>query len=164
MDPANWMPGLTALIVFGAAFLFLRWKVWPQIIEGLDDRQQKIRDEIAAAEDARAQANSALAEYERNLAEARKEATEMIAKARADAKAAAAELRASNETELAEMKERATRDIDSAKRAAVTELHAEAAGLAASIAGRILQRQISDEDQQRLLDESLREMGNMQRT
>ena len=88
----------------------------------------------------------------------------MIAKARADAKAVAAELRARNEADLAEMKRRATQDLQTAKRAAITELHAEAVTLAADIAAKILKRQITAEDQQRLVDESLEELTTAQDT
>jgi F-type H+-transporting ATPase subunit b len=155
----NIVPGVVALVVFGCAFGFLYLKVWPQITKGLDERQQKILEEIAAAEDARKRADEALAEYETNLAEAKKEAAEMIAKARSDAKAVAEELRSRNESELTEMKDRATRDIEAAKRSAIIELHAEAASLAASIAAKILKREISSEDQDRLVEESLRELA-----
>ncbi|MHC4908581.1 MAG: F0F1 ATP synthase subunit B, partial [Planctomycetota bacterium] len=148
----NLMPAITTLVVFGIAFTILAVKVWPAIVKGLDERQAKILEEIKAAEESRAQANAALAEYEASLAEARKEASEMINKARADAKTVADDLRSRNEADLTEMKERATRDIDSARRAAVAELHAEAAMLATSIAGKILGREISAEDQQRLVE------------
>ena len=157
----NWLPAVTALVVFLAAFGFLYAKVWPKIIQGLDDRQGKIRQEIANAEKAREQANAALAEYESELANARQEASDMIARAKADAKAVAQELRDRNEVQLTEMKQRATRDLDAAKRAAITELHAEAATLAADIAGRILKREISAEDQKRLVDESLEELAGV---
>ena len=155
----NWMPAVTTLVVFLVAFGFLYVMVWPKIIKGLDDRNRKILGEIKSAEDAREQANIALAEYERELAGARQEANEMIAKAKSDAKAVAAELRERNEVELSEMKQRATRELESAKHAAITELHAEAANLAAEIAGRILKREITAEDQKRLVDESLEEMA-----
>ena len=154
-----WMPAVTTLVVFLVAFGFLYVKVWPKIIAGLEDRQNKIRQEIANAEKAREQANNALAEYEKELASARQEATELIAKARADAKAVAQELRDRNEAQLGEMKQRATRDLQSAKRAAINELHAETATLAAEIARKILKREISAEDQKRLVDESLEEMA-----
>ncbi len=158
----NWMPAVTTLVVFLLAFGFLYVKVWPKILSGLDDRQNKIRQEIANAEQAREKANAALAEYEKELASARQEANQLIAKARDDAKAVATELRDRNEAELAEMKQRATRDLDTAKRAAITELHAEAATLAADIAGRILKREISATDQQHLVDESLSELAGVQ--
>ena len=157
MDP-NVLLAVTSLAVFLIAFGFLYVKVWPQIVKGLDDRQRKIRQEIDAAEEAREQAKAALAEYERELANARDEANQMIARAKIGAQAVAQELRSRNEAELAELKQRAAREIESAKRSAISELHAEAATLAADIASKILQREISAEDQQRLIDDSLREL------
>ena len=158
----HWMPAVTTLVVFLLAFGFLYIKIWPKIIGGLEDRQNKIRREITNAEEAREKANAALAKYEQELASARQEATELIAQARADAKAVAAELRQRNEVELGEMKRRATRDLQNAKHTAIMELHTEAATLAADIAGKILKREISAADQQRLVDESLAELASVQ--
>lgn len=158
LDTANWLPGVTALIVFAIAFAVLGIFVWPKITKALDDREQKIRDEIAGAEAAREQAKAALSEYQRNLAQSRDEANAMIAKARHDAKAVAEELRSRNEADLSEMKQRATREIEVARQAAVSSIYNEASNLAMSIAGKILNREITDRDQQHLVDESLREL------
>ncbi len=157
----NWMPAVTTLVVFLVAFGFLYIKVWPKIIKALDDRERKIREDIEAAETAREQARAALGAYEEELAGARKEASKIIAKAKVDAKAVAEQLRTRNETDLAEMRDRATRELENAKRTALAELHGEAANLAAEIAGKILQRQITAQDQQRLIDESLRELTSL---
>jgi F-type H+-transporting ATPase subunit b len=159
----QWMPALTSLVVFTIFFLVLKAKVWPGILKGLDDRQDKIRQEIESAEEARAKADAALKEYEDSLASARQEAAATIAQAKADAKAVADDLRARNETELNEMKERAARDINAAKRAAITELHSEAASLAADIATKILKREISADDQRQLVEESLQQLANVER-
>lgn len=155
----NWLPGVTALVVFLLAFGILYVKVWPRIVGGLEDRERKIREEIKAAEEAREQARAAQAEYQRQLEEARQETSRMISKAKADAKTVAQELRDRNEAELTDMKQRAAREIEQAKSAAVAELHAEAVTLATDIAGRILKREISAEDQKRLIDESLEEVA-----
>jgi len=154
------MPLVTALIVFTLAFLILKVKVWPKITKGLDDRDRKIRDEIESAEEAREQAKSALAEYQRNLTSARDEANKMIAQARSDAKAVGDELRSRNEAELVELKSRATREIETARQAAVNSIYAEASNLAVQMASKILQREINAGDQQRLVDDSLRELAN----
>ena len=149
----------TTIVVF-VLFLLLASKfVWPHILNGLDQRDQKLLDDLEAAEEARQEANAALLEYEEELKKARTEAGEMIATARQDAKAAAEELRSNNTRELAEMKNAATADINAAKKAAIGELHAEASTLAVAIARRILNREISSEDQQSLLSESLAELG-----
>jgi F-type H+-transporting ATPase subunit b len=148
----------TTIVVF-VLFLLLAMKfVWPHILKGLDERDQKLRDDLDAAEEARQQAKSALSEYELELSKARAEASEMIAKARQDAKSAAEELRSNNARELAEMKTAATADINAAKKAAIGQLHQEASSLAVAIAGRILDREISADDQKTLVDESLAEM------
>lgn len=156
------MPLITSIVVFLIFFAILAKFVWPKILGALDDREKKILGEIESAEKAREQAKAAQAEYEQSLAEARREASEMIAKAKSDAKSAADELRSRNEAELAEMKQRATKDIHSAKLSAINELHAEAAALAAQIAGKILQREVTVEDQHRLVEESLKELGRVQ--
>ena len=149
----------TTIVVF-ILFLLLAMKfVWPHILKGLDQRDQKLRDDLNAAEESRQQAKIALDEYEQALTKARAEATEMIAKAKQDAKAAAAELRSNNTRELAELKSAAAADIESAKLAAISELHAEASTLAVAIAGKILNREISAQDQQSLVDESLSELA-----
>ncbi len=149
----------TTIVVF-LIFLFLASKfIWPQILGGLEKRDQKLREDLEAAEESRQQAKDALAEYEQELLKARAEAGEMIAKARQDAKQVAEELRANNTRELAEMKTAATADIDAAKKAAIGELHTEASTLAVAIASRILDREISASDQQSLIDHSLAEMA-----
>ncbi len=149
----------TTIVVFAIFFVLAAKFVWPHILKGLDERDQKLRDDLEAAEEARIQAKSALVEYEQELTKARSEAGEMIAKARQDAKAAGEELRANNTRELAELKQAATADINAAKKAAIGELHAEASTLAVAIASRILDREISSDDQQTLVDESLAEMS-----
>ena len=145
----------TSIVVF-VIFLLLAMKfVWPHLLKGLDDRDQKLRDDLEAAEEASQRAKSALEEYEQELLSARTEAGEMIAKARNDAKAAAEELRANNTRELTELKKAASNEIEAAKKAAIGELHAEASSLAVAIASKVLGREVAAADQQALIDESL---------
>jgi F-type H+-transporting ATPase subunit b len=153
------MPAITTLVVFAIFFIALRVVVWPKIAKGLDDRDRKIREEIKAAEEAREQAKAALAESERTIARVREEASRMSAQAKADAKALSDQLNAKAQADALELKTAALRDIDRAKQAALADLHAGAAGLGAAIAGKILRREISVQDQQRLVDESLRELA-----
>ena len=151
-------PAITALIVFGLVCLVFFTKVWPAIGKGLDDRQAKIRQEIEAAEQAQAEARASMDRQQEELAKARAEANEMISQAKADAEASAQDLRDRAQKELNELRENASREIRAAKEAAITELHAESAALATAIASRILQREINAQDQQSLIDESLREL------
>jgi F-type H+-transporting ATPase subunit b len=155
----EWVTFVSSIVVFLIAFFILWRLVWPKITRALDERDQKIRDEIRSAEEAREQAKAALSQYERELAGAREEASRMIQQAKSQAKAAAEELRKRNEQELGELRQRATREIETAKQAALSEIHAEAATLATRVASRILQREISVDDQRRLVDESLEQLS-----
>ena len=57
----------TTVVVF-VLFLLLAMKfVWPHILKGLDQRDQKLRDDLEGADEARKQAKAALAEYEQEL-------------------------------------------------------------------------------------------------
>lgn len=149
----------TALVVFMIVFVVLATKVWPVITKGLDERAKKIRDEIESAEMARQQAKEALEQYQASLSQARVEAQKEIDKARAQATAIAAELKAKADVELAQAREKAMRDIENAKRAAVAEIYADSANLASIMAGKILRREVSVGDRQRLVEESLAQLG-----
>ena len=150
--------GITALVVFAISAAVLGLFVWPKISAGLDERANKIKDEIEAAEMARSQAKDALEQYQQSLSQARAEAQKEIDKARTQAQAISAELKMKADAELNAMREKAMRDIDNAKRAAVSEVYAQGSALAATMAGKILKREVNSNDTQRLLDESVRQL------
>jgi F-type H+-transporting ATPase subunit b len=152
--------GITALIVFGIAAAVLGLFVWPKISSGLDERAQKIKDEIEAAEMARSQAKDALEQYQLSLSQARAEAQKEIDKARSQAQAISDELKQKADVELSAMREKALRDIEQAKRSAVAEVYAVSGNLATSMAGKILRREVNAGDTQRLMDESLAQMSS----
>lgn len=154
----SWAPYVSSLIVFGAAFFILSRTAWPKIVSGLRDREQKIKMDIAEAEKARQQAEKSLHEYEQALADARTEAGKLLDQARQDQQRLAAELKARTEQELNSMRESAKRDIEAAKKQAVGEIYDHMASVATSIAGRILEREISADDQRRLVEESLNQL------
>ena len=98
-------------------------------------------------------------QYERNLASARAEAQKMLDDAKLQQQAITAELKQKSEIDLAQMRDKAKRDIEAAKGAAIAEIHAHATSLATAMASKILKREINAGDQQRLIQESLQEMG-----
>lgn len=154
-----WVTFLAALLAFGVTFFVLAKFAWPKILKSLDEREAKIREEIESAERARKSADEALKEYETSLAQARARADAMIEETRAEQSRMAAKLREESEAELSQMREAARRDIEAAKRAAVAEVYQEAATVAAAVAEKILQRELNEQDQQRLVEETLGEIG-----
>ncbi len=151
-------PMIVSLVVFGLVFAVLATTAWPKIVKGLKDREDKIRDEIEAAEMAQKQARQALQDYESSLAKARTDAQKLLDDTKLQQQALAADLKAKADVELNAMREKAKRDIESAKRAALNEIYDEAANLATAMATKILKREINAGDQQRLVQESLTEL------
>ncbi|MCA9286035.1 MAG: F0F1 ATP synthase subunit B [Phycisphaerales bacterium] len=154
----DWVPHVMTIVVFLATLLILGRLVWPKITSALDARESKILEEIQSAEEARAQAKSALETYQRSLAEAEQQAQQMIAKAKADAQSVAADLRSRNESDIADLKARAMREIQLAQQAAVKEVYAQASQLSGLMASKILQREISVADQQRIVEEAMQQL------
>jgi F-type H+-transporting ATPase subunit b len=151
----EWVPFVSALVVFGIAFFVLSTQVWPRILRGLGEREGKIRSEVFAAEELRKAAAKEKAEFQRSLADARAEAQRMIEQTRAEQSRLAADLRAKAEVELTAMREEAKATIEAAKRAAIGEIYEEAATLATKVAEKILQREVKITDQARLVEESI---------
>lgn len=152
---------ITAFIVFGLVFFILKSKAWPIIAGGLDERDDKIRAEINAAEKARQDAKDALFEYEKSLNEARAESKKILDETKAYQQQLAADLKAKADIELNSMKERARRDIEAAQKTAITQIYSEATALSTLMAGKILKRAVTEADSSRLLEESLAELPKL---
>ncbi len=148
---------LATFLVFGIVF-FILWKfAWPPIVKGLEERDRKILEGLEASKRALAQADAMKERYESQLTEARSEAQRILAETKARQAEFTAELRSKADAEIGRMRERAQRDIDAATRVAVNELYGEAARLATLMATKILEREVSEQDQSRLVEQALRE-------
>ena len=65
--------------------------------------------------------------------------------------------------EAEEAKDRATKDIEAAKQAALTEIYTQTADLATSIAEKIIRRSLNANDQRDLVDQSLEQLKSARR-
>jgi F-type H+-transporting ATPase subunit b len=149
------------LVLFVLLLVVLGKLVWPKITAGLDAREGKIRSDILGAESANAQAQQVLAQYQQKLADAAAEARKAIDQARADAEALRAKLVHETEAEIQKLKARATSEINQARNQAVQDLYAKASELSLAVAEKILQRQITETDTTRLIDQSLAELDRL---
>jgi F-type H+-transporting ATPase subunit b len=150
---------VVTILIFLILFLVLSKTAWKPIMIGLQNREQAIRDSIEAAKKAKEEADRTTKELEAKMAEAQRQAALQLQQAKADAQKVADTLRAQAEAESAAIKDRALREIDAAKRQAVAEINAHGAELGTAVARKILQRNVTADDQQRLVDESLAEMA-----
>lgn len=148
---------LTFLVGFTVIAVFLRMFLYGPITRMLDQRADRIRDSLEAAENARAEAASSAERVEQELANARREGQELIAEAR-DAAGRLREQEAERtRAQVDEMLDRAREEIRRERAAAVEEVRSEFAGIAILAAERIVEQSLDEDAHRDLIDRVLEE-------
>ena len=150
------LPNLT-LVIQGIAFFAVAWMVmkfgWPHIIGAIEERQQKIAEGLAAAENARKDLAQAQDKAGEELKAARVKANEIIdqANARAAQLVEAAKLEAIAEGNR--QKAQAEAEIEATANRAREDLRKQVSALDVSGAEKLLRREINAADHRALIDE-----------
>jgi len=146
------------LIAFGATFYVLKRMAFPKIAEALDKRQRAIEDSIDTAERTRKEADLLLDEYRERLREARKQAEEIVSRARTAAENVERKGLEEAKQVREELMEQARRDIEGETRRAIQEIRNEVADLTVLATEKVTRKTLTDEDQRRLVEEALGEL------
>ena len=126
--------------------LVVAWKVaLPNVAKMLDARSAAIEGNIAKADEAQKQAEAALEEYTRQLAEARTEAGEIREAAREDGKKIVAEAKEAASSEAARITATAHTQIEAERQTALVSLRSEVGSLAIDLAGGVVGETLSDD-------------------
>ena len=150
------LPNLT-LVIQGLAFFAVAWLVMkfigPPIIAAIEERQQKIAEGLAAADNA--QKNLAQAEEKANeeLKAARAKANEIIDQAHQRANQIVDQAKQDAVAEAGRQKALADAEIDAASNRAREELRKQVSALAVTGAEKLLKREIDANAHKALLDE-----------
>jgi F-type H+-transporting ATPase subunit b len=131
----------------------------PQMRQAMNNRTEKIRGDIQAAEDQRSEADTVLAEYRAQLNDAKSEAGRIIEEARQAADQIKRDQEARLQSELAELRTRAIADIDGAKAQAMTVLRGEVAQLAIGAAETVVQRNLDTATQTQLVEDYINQVA-----
>jgi F-type H+-transporting ATPase subunit b len=151
-------------IIWGAVgflvvFFFIAKFGLPQMRQAMNNRTEKIRGDIQAAEDQRSEADSVLAEYRAQLNDAKSEAGRIIEEARQAADQIKRDQEARLQDELAELRTRAVADIDDAKGRAMDDLRSEVASLAIGAAETVVQRNLDAATQTQLVEDYINQVA-----
>lgn len=154
------VPGLMiwVLLVFVVSMWVLKKYAWPQIVEIIDKRQRAIEEQIAASETARVEAERLAQEYRDQLATARAESDEIVGRARRSGEQIERDAVEQGRQTREDLLAQARKDIEAETRRAVDELRNEVAALTVEATAKVTRKSLSDQDQQRLLDEALGEI------
>jgi F-type H+-transporting ATPase subunit b len=161
--PNPLLPETNELIWGSIGFLVVFFFIWkyglPQMRQAMNNRTEKIRTDLQAAEEQRAEANGVLAEYRAQLNDARAEAGRIIEESRQAADQIKRDQEARLQSELTELRARAIADIDEAKRRAMDDLRGEVAALAIGAAETVVQRNLDPATQTLLVEDYINQVG-----
>ncbi|HZD78614.1 MAG TPA: F0F1 ATP synthase subunit B [Actinomycetota bacterium] len=162
-QPNPIIPDIAELIYGSVAFIIvfalLAKFAFPALNTMLQERTSKIQGDLEKAEQARTQAESELAEYRRQLADAREEANRIIAEAHRTADQLRRDMQGKAEQEASMTIERAQEEIRAERDRALQDLRAQVGAIAVDLAGRVVEESLDQAAHQRLIDEYIEQVA-----
>jgi F-type H+-transporting ATPase subunit b len=148
------------LVIFALVVLILGKFAWGPVLKGLQARETFILESLEKAKRERVEAETRLREYEEKLAQARTEATAIVEEGRRDSEILKNKILQEARHEAEQERERTKREIRIATDTATKELYALSARLATDMAGRIIRKELTPQDHERLIADSIQELSS----
>jgi F-type H+-transporting ATPase subunit b len=153
-------PGLYIWTI--ATFLVLLWLLakfaWRPLLQALESRQESIRKSLDDAQQAKLELERLHVESQKILAAARSQADTILSETRADANRLRDELKQKAQVEAAGIVKNAERQIEMETARALQQIRTEAVDISIAIASKLLQRNVSKEDNERLIEETFKQI------
>lgn len=154
IDAVNLIVQIIAFVAFVA--IFWKFALGP-IVRMLDERQERIRESMEAAERMEQELAATQARNEEILQEARREAQEILSNARDNSEQILARAREQAQEQSDQMLEKARATMEAERQQAWNELRQEVADLAISAATKIVRQELDREKHAQLIQETLAE-------
>ena len=138
------------IVVF---YLLLRKFLFGPVSEVMEQRKKMISSDLDDAAQTKAEAEEIKQEYEKNLAQAKDEAGQIVSKNEYQNKMD------QTKEEIALMRENARKDIEAEKQKTIAGLQTEIAGIALMAASKVVEKEANDKGNEKLLDDFLKEAG-----
>lgn len=153
-------PGLFiwTIVTFLVLLTLLAKFAWGPLLQALSAREETIRKSLADAEKARTELERLSHESEAIIRKARVDAEQIVAASRADAERLRTELREKARTEADGIIKNAERQIQLETARALEQIRNEAADLSVAIASKLIRKNITREDNERLIEDALRQL------
>ena len=130
-----------------------------KVMDILDKRRAAADQEIEQAEAAKDEALQMKETYEENMKQAKAQANELLATAQKTAAARSEEIIGEAKAQAAQIKEKASADIALEKKNALNSAKDEISGIAMAIAEKVVERQLNEADQEKLVNQFIDDLG-----
>lgn len=148
------------LIVFGILVFILGKYAWGPILGAVEAREKGIQSALDEAASRNEEAARLLAEHKEQLADARRQANELIAEGKAAGETVRKEIEEKARAEAQTMVERARAEIERERDAAIAELRKESVDLALAAATRLMQENLDQDKDRAIVERYLTELGS----
>jgi len=139
LDVATFVPQIAWLLITFVSLFFIIWKgVVPKVGGALETRQHKIEDNLDKAAKFKADAEAAIAAYDKTLADARVEAQSIVAQVKSELDLAAAERQQELDAKVVARISEAEDRISKAKVDALTNIQAVTVELAGNAVEKLI--------------------------
>lgn len=146
---------IVELVAFLIVLGFVAKYILPQVDRALKDRQEQIRAELAAADEAKADAAAADDERRAALEEARHQAREIVAQANRTADQVTTDAQARGQSEYDRLLAAAEADVRLARQRALEEAAARLGELVVDVVERVIGREVDAQAHRDLIDEAV---------
>jgi len=153
-------PGLfiwTILTFLTLLFLLAKF-AWKPLLAALEDRENKIKNSLEDAEKAKAELERINVKSEEIIAKARSEAQSIRVEAKAATERIKADLMAKAEEDSKKIRDEAEKHIHVEKDKAINEIRQEVVDLSLAVAEKVIKKNLSKEDNQGLIEDSLKNL------
>ena len=147
---------LNTLTIFFVAKKFL----FVPVMKIIADRQKEIDDMYADAGSARQEAMALQSEYQQKLATAQETSERIVREAVARGQSREEDILRKANAEAAAILEKANADIALEKKKAINDAKDEISGISMSIAEKVVERQLTAEDQTKLINDFIVSLGD----
>ena len=153
-------PGLYVwtIITFLLLLVVFNKLAWQPLKHVLQTREELIRKSLDDAHKAKQELERLHVESQRILTEARVQADKILSETRSDANRLRDELKQKAQSEAAGIVKNAERQIEMETARALQQIRTEAVDLSVALASKLLQRNLTKEDNERLIEETFRQI------
>ena len=153
-------PGLFiwTIVTFLVLLTLLAKFAWKPLLKALESRQEAIRKSLDDAEQAKQELVRLQSESVQIIRQARVEAESIVSRSRSDGDRLREEMKQKARAEADSIVRSAQRQIQLETVRAVQQIRGEAVDLSVTIASKILQRNIRKEDNERLIEDALKQV------
>ena len=125
----------------------------------LQKRKEMADAEIKDAEQAKTEALAMKETYEKDMAGAREKAGEILTTAERTAGIRSQDIIREANQQAAAIREKAEKEIEAEKIKAARELKDDIGGIAVDLAGKVIERELNEQDHEKLIDDFIRNVG-----